>query len=597
MKTSAFVWSLIRNSRTSFFWMFLLQFPRRLLPLVPALMVQQILDYLTQRRQLDATVWGLIGLILGALIARVTVLMTVQLTERLPIFNTERLVRKNLLRHILRQPGAAGLPITPGDIINRLQNDPSALGIFLVGVTFLAGMAVETLVALFIMLRINWQITLVAVLPLLIGSGVVNTFGKRIEHFRRKKSEAESSVSSYLVALFGAVQAIQASGATSSVIKHFHSLNHQRRQASLRENLFDNVVLGLFDSGISTIGVGLILLLAGNALQTGHFTIGAFTLFVAYMSNLARFSSQLIFTITKYRQIKVSQERLTALLVGGEPETLVTPGPLYRRGPLPDIPGISKTSRDRLALLELRNLSYSYPATGRGISDVNLHLSRGQFVVITGRIGSGKTTLLRVLLGLLPKRGGEIRWNGEEVIDPTSFFVPPRSAYTSQTPNLFSTTLRENISLGLPLTESQIQQALSAAVMEQDVGSLVGGLSTIIGPKGVKLSGGQVQRTAAARMFARTPELLVFDDLSSALDVETERLLWQRIITDEQRTCLVVSHREAALRRANSIIVLKDGRVEAEGTLAELLANCQEMQHLWAGQITSTIIYSNDQNA
>lgn len=262
--------------------------------------------------------------------------------------------------------------------------------------------------------------------------------------------------------------------------------------------------------------------------------------------------------------------------------TAVAHHPIYLHGE----PPANSSAPDPRPLEELRveGLTAHHPG-GAGVTDVSFALRRGEFVVVTGRIGSGKTTLLRALLGLMPAEGegghgGRTFWNGEEVADPATFLVPPRAAYTAQLPNLFSDSLRENVLSGSE--PDRLARAVRLAVLEPDLAQLSNGLDTPVGARGVKLSGGQVQRTAVARMLARDADLLVFDDVSSALDARTEALLWDGLFTETDATCLVVSHRRAALTRADRIILLEDGRVTGEGTLGKLLETSEEMRALWA---------------
>jgi len=289
--------------------------------------------------------------------------------------------------------------------------------------------------------------------------------------------------------------------------------------------------------------------------------------------------------VARYQQLGVSIDRMYRLMQDAPREGLIEPCDTYLDGRLPEVTYATECAFGPLHELEAEGLTFTFPGTENGIADVSLRIPRGSFTVITGRNGSGKTTLLRVLLGLLPKDAGEIRWNGHAIANAGEFFVPPHSAYTAQVPRLFSDPLRDNILMGMAKDNADVRRALYAAVLEEDLERLEDGLDTKVGPKGVKLSGGQIQRTAAARMFVREPELLIFDDLSSALDVETEHTLWERVFAREGITCLVVSHRKAALRQADQIIVMKDGRIEAAGSLPELLESCEEMQRLWHGEL------------
>ena len=497
----------------------------------------------------------------------------------------QSLVQRNLFRTMLGRPPVQNGP-GPGETINRFRDDVEGVVEPMFLISQITGLTVSVGATLYVMVKINPLITVIAFLPAAIIITVTKLFGRRIEALRQRSRRATSRVSGSLSEFLNAVQALQVATAEERAVQHFERLSDRRRSADLKEGILD----GLFQSlngSVVTISTSVILLAAAQLMRTGSFTVGDFALFV-YVAGGPHTAHALTWIgsfLASLRRARVSFERLFELMPDAPPLELVEGGKLHLRGSIPEEPYPLKSKADVLESVELLGLTFQHPATGRGIRDVSLSLPRGSFTVVTGRVGSGKTTLVETLLGLLPLDSGEIRWNGKPVADPRLFLVPPRCAYTPQAPWLFSDTVRNNILMGLGADEAELDAALHRAVLERDVAGLVDGLDTVVGPRGVRLSGGQVQRTAAARMFVREPELLVFDDLSSALDVETEQTLWERLFEWPEVTSLVVSHRRAAYRRADHIVVLYDGMVEAEGTLPDLLRTSKEMQRLWAGDV------------
>ena len=492
---------------------------------------------------------------------------------------TTTLLRVNMLMGIYRRPGALPLPVTPGEAVTRFRDDAETSSFQMNRFPF-AAVRIGFAVGIFAYLA-----TVQPLLALLGAAMIAGLFlamqriHQNIVVYRDQVMDRTEAVTGYLGEVFSAVAVLPVAGAVPDALRRFREINRAREDVSLKERLQWGLLWALAENGFYA-GLGLIILAAAPLLARGQFTPGQFALFQTLLQILGWQMWGLTESLAQLRAMGVHQARMAELAGGDEP--LVARRELRFTETLPPDPAPVRREADVLARLDVTSLTYRHPETGRGIEDVSFSLTRGSFTVITGKIGSGKTTLVRTLLGLLPAGAGEIRWNGQRVADPAAFFTPPRAAYTPQVPRIFSGTVRENILMGLDEEAVDLEQAIAAAVLEPDLAEFPLGLETEVGSRGLKLSGGQVQRTAAARMFARRPELLVLDDISSALDNETEAELWRRLFAREGATVLCVSNRRAALEQADQILLLDEGRLAAAGPLSELLRTSPVMRELWA---------------
>ena len=474
----------------------------------------------------------------------------------------QTLLRANMLSAQMASGGVhAGQPVgSAGSAVTHFRDDTEDVANLVDGIVDISGGLVFTVIAGFVLGAADASAAVVLIFPLCAVALVTRVLDTRIKEFRAADREATERVTGLLGDIMAAATTVKVNAAVEPMLARLRVLVDRRRHTAVRDRVLDEGVMA-FSQGAADVGLGLVLLVSAGAIASGAFDLATLALFTAYLGWLSFLPRMVGRVLARRKQAGVAFARMSALVAEADAGNTVRPRtlPIDPRDQR-DRPGVIRPARVPLERLDVDRLTVSYGARPV-LHDVSFSVRRGEFVVITGPVGAGKSTLLRSLLGLAWQAdvGGSVCWNGTEIDDRSAFLVPPNAAFLSQVPQLISDSVADNVTLG-PADADALDRAFRLAAIGDDIAEMPDGSATLIGPRGLRLSGGQRQRLATARALVHLPELVVLDDLSSALDVETEVQLWTNL-ADAAMTVIAVSHRAVAFDRADQVLRLEAGRL------------------------------------
>jgi len=558
------VWALawrVSQHRPKEFWLgWLLFVVFFMMPAISGYLLGQGYDAL-ERGDTTETMWWAAAIAVSETIRMVSIHHGALIWTKAWI-HMQTLLRANMLAAQMASGGMhAGQPIgSAGSAITHFRDDTEDVANLVDGMVDISGGVVFTVIAGFVLGAADARAAAVLVIPLL-GVGIATrVLDTRIKEYRAADRRATEGVTGLLGDVMAAATTVKVNDATEPMLRRLAVLVERRRFTAVRDRVLEEGVQA-FSQGAADIGLGLVLLVSAGAIASGSFDLGTLALFTAYLGWLSFLPRMVGRVLARRKQAGVAFDRMRTLVADQEAENTV------RRQHLPIDPSdqrvrpdVVRPERVPLKGIEVDGLTVSYG--GRPVlADVSFHVDRGEFVVITGPVGAGKSTLLRALLGLAWQADvrGSVRWNGAEIDDRAAFLVPPNAAFLPQVPQLISDSVADNVGLG-PVAADDLARAFELSAIATDIAEMHAGSATLIGPRGLRLSGGQRQRLATARALVHSPELVVLDDLSSALDVETEVQLWTNL-ADAGMTVIAVSHRAVAFDRADQVLRLAAGRL------------------------------------
>jgi ABC-type multidrug transport system fused ATPase/permease subunit len=459
-----------------------------------------------------------------------------------------------------------------GEIMSRINNDVEHVErIFIDGLESLL-MSSLTLIGISVILfSLNWKLACLSLLPIPLLVYSASYFTRKVHRFYRGVREATADLNAYLQDAISGIRETIGFNRDAYEQRRFN----QKSRTYADSNLRVMTLWSMYSPSMILVGsLGSVIILwygTGEVLK-GNLTLGELVAFLGYLA---------LFYVP-INQIHSVNHMLQHALAAGERVFEV----LDTRPEVSDRPGLIRPSSKLRGEVVARNVSFHYRVDIPVLKNVQFTVAAGERVALVGPSGAGKSTLIKLLMRFYDVTEGAILLDGDDVRDLPLQYVRAQIGLVQQEPFLFNGTVRENIAYGdLTAGQPQIEEAARAARAHEFIAELPEKYDTWIGERGVKLSVGQKQRIAIARVLLKDPPIIIFDEATSNIDTETEikiREALQELTRD--RTTFIIAHRLSTLRHVDRIFVLDGGRLLEEGTHEALLARSGLYRTLYDAQ-------------
>jgi ATP-binding cassette subfamily B protein len=460
-----------------------------------------------------------------------------------------------------------------GGTVSRVISDVDQFADgLLLGFTQLFSGVMTILITLVFMVMIHPLIALIVVLLTPLSLFVASFIAKKTFTMFKLRSETNGELTAFINETVGGQQVIRAFSQEDETLAHFDEINDRLKKYSLRAIFFSSITnpATRFVNNIVYAAVGLTGALAAVA---GSMTVGGLTSFLAYANQYTKPFNEISGVVTELQNALACAGRIFELI----DEPRYTPD--KENAPaLADVEGN----------IDLDNVEFSYTPDRELIKGLNLHAKKGQRIAIVGPTGCGKTTIINLLMRFYDVNGGTIKIDGKEIRDVTRKSLCGSYGMVLQDTWLLHGTIRDNIRMGREATDDEVIAAAKAAHAHSFIRRLPKGYDTVISDDGGALSAGQRQLLCIARVMLEIPPMLILDEATSSIDTRTELKIQQAFQTlMKGRTSFIVAHRLSTIKEADTILVMKAGKIIESGTHEELLKNGGFYAKLWGSQFES----------